>query len=113
MPNIAHEKMLASHVVSSLERMRGQEVILAVQDTTFIDYSAHPETEGLGPLHARGGGWGLLCHGTLAFTPQRLPLGVLGLRLWARDPKQPQRRPAATAPLKRRKATSGSIACRR
>lgn len=89
--DIAHEKILASYVGSSLECLRGQAVILAVQDTTFIDYSGHRETEGLGPLHTRGG-WGLICHGTLAFTPERLPLGVLGLRVWARDPAQPKRR---------------------
>lgn len=89
--DIAHEKMLASHVRSSVDRMRGQPVILAVQDTTEIDYSGHCETAGLGPVHARGG-WGMLCHGTLAFTPERLALGVLGLRVWARDPQQPQRR---------------------
>lgn len=88
---IAHDKMLAAHVRSSVERMRGQRVILAVQDTTFIDYSGHPDTAGLGPLHPRGG-WGMICHGTLAFTPERLPLGVLGLRVWARDPQKPKRR---------------------
>jgi Transposase DNA-binding/Transposase Tn5 dimerisation domain len=88
---IAHEKILASHVASSLKRLKGHEVILAVQDTTFIDYSTHLATDGLGPLHAKGGR-GMVCHGTLAFTPTRLPLGVLGLRLWARDPQQPQRR---------------------
>jgi hypothetical protein len=89
--DIAHEKILASHVASSLKRLEGHEVILAVQDTTFIDYSTHLATDGLGPLHAKGG-HGMVCHGTLAFTPARLPLGVLGLRLWARDPKQLQRR---------------------
>lgn len=88
---IAHERILASHVRSSVDRMRGQPVILAVQDTTLIDYSGHLDTEGLGPVHPAGG-WGMLCHGTLAFTPERLPLGVLGLRVWARDPEQPQRR---------------------
>lgn len=88
---IAHERILASHVVSSVERMRGRALILAVQDTTFIDYSTHPATEGMGPLHTKGG-HGMICHGTLAFTPERLALGVLGLRLWARDPNQPKRR---------------------
>jgi Transposase DNA-binding/Transposase Tn5 dimerisation domain len=87
---IAHEKILAPHVASSIERMRGQEWILAVQDTTFIDYSSHPHTEGLGPLHAKGG-WGMICHGTLAFTPQSLPLGVLGIRLWTREVDKPKR----------------------
>jgi hypothetical protein len=90
-PEVAHDKVLASHVRSSVERMQGQPVILAVQDTTVIDYSGHPDTEGLGPVHTRGG-WGMLCHGTLAFTPERLPLGVLGLRMWARDPDQPKQR---------------------
>ena len=88
---IAREKILASHVASSLNRLKGHEVVLAVQDTTFIDYSGHEHTQGLGPTHDRGG-WGMICHGTLAFTPARLPLGVLGLRLWARDPRQRKRR---------------------
>lgn len=91
--DVAHEKMLASHAASSIQRMQGQDVVLAVQDTMFIDYSTHRATQGMGPLHTKGdGGYGMICHGTLAFTPQRLPLGVLSLRLWARDPAQRQRR---------------------
>jgi len=88
--DIAHEKILAPHVASSIERMRAQKLVLAVQDTTFIDYSSHPHTDGLGPLHAKGG-WGMICHGTLAFTPQHLPLGVLGLRRWTREADKPKR----------------------
>src|ERR1035437_1356301 len=87
--------ILAPHIASSVERMRGQPIILAVQDTTYIDYSGHRATEGLGPMNDRDG-WGLLCHGTLAFTPEGLPLGVVGLRVWARDPKN--RRLNATRP---------------
>jgi hypothetical protein len=87
--------ILAPHIASSVKRMRGEPVILAVQDTTYIDYSGHRATEGLGPMNDRDG-WGLLCHGTLAFTPEGLPLGVLGLRVWARDPKN--RRLNATRP---------------
>ncbi len=89
--DIAHQQVLAAHVHSSLGRMHGEPVVLAVQDTTYIDYSGHRDTTGLGPMNSEGG-WGLLCHGTLAFTPQRLPLGVLALRSWARDPQQAQRR---------------------
>jgi hypothetical protein len=33
----------------------------------------------------------MICHGTLAFTAQHLPLGVLGLRLWAREEDKPKR----------------------
>ncbi len=84
--DVSARDILAPHIASSVECMRGQSVILAVQDTTFIDYAGHRATEGLGPMNDRDG-WGLLCHGTLAFTPEGLPLGVLGLRVWARDPK--------------------------
>ena len=77
--------ILAPHLASSVKRMHDQPVILAVQDTTFIDYAGHRATEGLGPMNDKNG-WGFLCHGTLAFTPEGLPLGVLGLRVWARDP---------------------------
>ena len=89
--DISREQILAAHIASSVTRMAGQPVILAAQDTTFIDYSGHPDTEGLGPLHDKGG-WGMVCHGTLAFTPERVPLGVLGIRVWARDPQQLQQR---------------------
>ena len=85
--DVSARDILAPHVVSSIERMRGQPVILAVQDTTFIDYSGHRATDGLGPMNDKDG-WGMLCHGTLAFTPEGLPLGVLGLRVWARNPKR-------------------------
>jgi len=84
--DVSARDILAPHITSSIERMRGEPVILAVQDTTFIDYGGHRATEGLGPMNDRNG-WGLLCHGTLAFTPEGLPLGVLGLRVWARDPE--------------------------
>jgi hypothetical protein len=82
--DIAPAHILAPHVVSSLTRMQGHPVILAVQDTTALNYAAHPATAGLGPTTSNAG-HGMLCHGTLAFTPERLPLGVLSVRLWARS----------------------------
>lgn len=85
--DVSARDILAPHVVSSVQRMRGQAVVLAVQDTTFIDYAGQRATKGLGPTSPKGG-WGMLCHGTLAFTTEGLPLGVLGLRVWARDPKR-------------------------
>jgi hypothetical protein len=94
--HIEHEAVLAAHVCTSVQRMRAHRVVLAVQDTTVIDYAGHRATAGLGPLN-RPIGWGLLCHGTLAFTPQRLPLGVLDVKLWARDPDQAVQAPSRRA----------------
>jgi hypothetical protein len=89
--DIAHESVLAPHVLSSIRRMRDRPVVLAVQDTSYIDYATHPDRDGLGPLSGEGG-HGMIMHGTFAVTPERLPLGVLSLRLWARDPAKPRQR---------------------
>jgi len=101
--DIVHSHILHSHVASSLGRMQGQPLILAVQDTTVIDYTGHPDTAGLGPVHTKGG-WGLLCHGTLAFTPARLPLGVLALRTWARKPEERTRKRRRDRPIEEKES---------
>jgi hypothetical protein len=89
--DIAHESVLAPHVLSSIRRMRDRPVVLAVQDTSYLDYATHPATEALGPLSGEGG-HGMIMHTTFAVTPERLPLGVLSLRLWARDAAKPRQR---------------------
>ncbi|MGH8630410.1 MAG: IS4 family transposase, partial [Burkholderiales bacterium] len=89
--DIAHQSVLAPHVLSSIGRMRARPVVLAVQDTSYLDYATHPATEALGPLSGEGG-HGMIMHTTFAVTPERLPLGVLSLRLWARDPAKPKQR---------------------
>lgn len=79
-------RLLEPHHKQTLERMRGHPVVLAAQDTTSFNYSAHPLTEGLGPIGATtGGAIGLLLHDTLAVTPEGLALGVLDAQVWARD----------------------------
>jgi len=82
--SVVPEKMLQSHVEASYRRMKSVEWVLAVQDTTLIDYTAHPATENLGPL-ASADRQGMLAHSTLAITEERVPLGVLAMKVWVRD----------------------------
>lgn len=87
-PAVNLENILAPHREQTLQRVRQHPVILAVQDTTELDYTAHPETEGLGPIgNHRAHVQGLLLHPTLAFTPSGLPLGLLEVQCWVRDPE--------------------------
>jgi transposase-like protein/transposase Tn5 family protein len=79
--------LLAGHVERTAARCRDQAVVLAVQDSTEFDYTTHKATTGLGPI-GRGQGRGLLGHTVLAVTPTGLPLGLLHLAIWARDPAQ-------------------------
>jgi hypothetical protein len=62
-------------------------VVFAVQETTEVDWTAHRATKGLGPL-GHTACQGLFVHSTLAFTPERVPLGLLAQQVWARDPTQ-------------------------
>jgi hypothetical protein len=64
--------------------MKGEPLVLAVQDTTSLDYTAHPATTGLGVLNDSKH-QGFLVHTTLAITPDRVPLGLLAQEVWTRD----------------------------
>ena len=76
--------LLKSHRDGSLERMKEHRVILAVQDSTSINYSSHPWTEGLGPIGSHPQHQGLLMHTTLALTTEGQCLGVIDAQFKAR-----------------------------
>ena len=85
--------LLHGHVEATVERARDHEVVLAPQDTTFLNYTAHPETKGLGPINTRSDkAIGLVVHDTMAFTTEGTPLGLLDVQCWARDPKEAGKR---------------------
>ncbi|MFI3184470.1 MAG: IS4 family transposase, partial [Methylococcaceae bacterium] len=77
-PKVSPEKILTPHYERTVKRMKSHALVLAVQDTTFFNYTHHPQTEGLGEIGAKAQnqrGFGM--HSTLAVTPQGLPLGLL------------------------------------
>jgi Transposase DNA-binding/Transposase Tn5 dimerisation domain len=78
------DAVLASHIQSTTRRMQDVPLVLAVQDTTYLDWTDHPATKDLGPLAAPSH-QGLLAHTTLALTPEHVPLGLLQQQVWARD----------------------------
>jgi hypothetical protein len=85
-PHMSMDKVLEQHYESTLERASKEEVVLAVQDTTTLNYSAHPATENLGPIGYRlDRGIGLIVHDTMSFTQDGTPLGLLDVQCWARD----------------------------
>ncbi len=75
--------ILSSHQENTLTRMKQEPIILAVQDTTQLDYTKHPATKGLGTLQNKEQ-LGLLMHTTLAVTPSRVPLGIIHQQVWSR-----------------------------
>jgi hypothetical protein len=81
---IEPDAILASHCTATQDRCASVPLVLAVQDTSELDWSQHPATTGLGPIHTKKH-VGLLMHTTLAITPEAVPLGILQQYVWARD----------------------------
>lgn len=92
-PRINMHQILDAHRQATLARCLRHPVVLAPQDTTYLNYSALQATEGLGPIGTTvNGPQGLVLHNALAFTPTGVPLGVMAADCWARDPEQHGRR---------------------
>jgi hypothetical protein len=85
------QDILHSHIEATYGRLAQVPLVLAVQDTTEVDWTSHPATKGLGPLGHRAC-QGLHVHSTLAVTPERVPLGLLAQQVWARDPSESGKR---------------------
>lgn len=83
---VSAEKVLDPHFQQTVDRMRSHERVFAIQDTTYLDYTAHQATQGLGPI---GNGahncQGLVKHTTFVVSASGLPLGCLTDQVWVRD----------------------------
>lgn len=77
----------AAHQGATSERSRSHPLILAIQDTTELNFTAHPAIEQPGPLAGRRQ-QGILVHSTLAVSPDGVPLGLLAQETWTRAPEQ-------------------------
>lgn len=87
-PRVDPQTVLVPHQQGTLERIRQQDVALLVQDTTEVDLTRKEErVEGAGPL-SDASHWGFYDHVMLAITPERIPLGVVDAKIWARDPEE-------------------------
>ena len=73
---VTAEKILVPHFQRTVERMSEHQRVFAVQDTTYLNYTHHPLTEGLGPIGTKSQQiYGFVKHTTLVLTESGLPLG--------------------------------------
>lgn len=89
------EKIIEPHRQRTIDRMEAYELVLALQDTTFFNYTHHPKTEGLGEIgnkQQNQRGFGM--HSTLAVTPSGTPLGLLTQAFFTRPIGEPAHTPS-------------------
>jgi hypothetical protein len=78
------KQMLSGHLQRTLARVAASEseYIIAVQDTTYYNYSGHQAMSGLGDI--QGKVRGLLQHNVLLLDAVGVPLGLLAQQYWTR-----------------------------
>ena len=82
---IRPEALLAAARPAVQQRVAQERTVLVVQDTTSLNFTPHPKTQGLGHLE-NGHCQGLLVHSALAVSGAGVPLGLRAQRVWARPP---------------------------
>ena len=88
-PKTSLENVLAPHYDATLQRLMAAPVVLLVQDSTDDDESLNLGPKGLGTIknvdkRARR------LHPTVAFTPQRICLGLVAADYWVRETPSPR-----------------------
>jgi hypothetical protein len=74
---VTTDDLLQPLTAVTVEHCRGQAVVLSIQDTTSVNFSAFSGTSGLGPIGSSGHAKGLYLHTTMAVRPDGVPLGLL------------------------------------
>lgn len=83
---VSAEKILAPHYERTRERLSAHPLVLSVQDTTYLDYTHHPKTQGIGPIGTvQQKIRGMLMHTAMFTTVAGLPLGLASQEIWVRD----------------------------
>jgi hypothetical protein len=90
--------LLGTHRAQTIRRIKNEQTVLVVQDTTDLNLSTRVHCRGLGQIGTNQTGAksrGLRLHSSLALTPNGLPLGLLQVNGYApqsaqgKDPQRP------------------------
>ncbi len=84
-PDVNWEAILRSHYLATTDRLHEHASVLVATDTTTLNFTSHPATEGIGFICDNLNTRGIIVHDTMCFTPQGTPLGLLDVQCWTRD----------------------------
>lgn len=85
---ISAQALLEPHIEATVKRMQQHPVVLALQDTTTLNYSKHFCTEGLGPIVNQPKSRGYFLHTTFAVSASGVALGCLAANTYNRSAKK-------------------------
>ena len=71
------------HVEETIKRSEGELLVLALEDTTDVNYNSHKAKQGMGQLGGPKGTKGINIHSVLCVRVDGEPLGLIGQHIWA------------------------------
>jgi hypothetical protein len=91
--NVDVGRIMDAHREKTADRASAHHAVLAIQDTSYLIYTNHPKTRGLGKLSLKKGknidkiySHGLVMHTCFAVTTEGTPLGIFDQKIYAREP---------------------------
>jgi len=84
-PHVKASSIVQAHQTSTLNRIQAEAVVIAIQDTTELNFTHHPSKKGMGYLDNSKSS-GLKVHSVFCSSASGIPLGVLHQQVWTRDP---------------------------
>jgi hypothetical protein len=83
---VDRSEIFRCHQENTINRVKDCKVVLAIQDSSYLDFSNHTKLKGKGPIGTKQQNLtGYIMHSTLAVSSEGLPLGLLTHELWARE----------------------------
>lgn len=91
--HITPDRIISPHREQTRRRAEAAGVMLAIHDTTQLEFNGEDDREGLGFVRSENDqGFSLHCALAVAGDGSRRPLGVLAHRTWVRTERKPKRR---------------------
>ncbi len=81
---VNEEKIIEPHLKMTVKRASQNPVVLCLSDTTSLNYTTRKTLSDSGYISSNNA-QGFFFHATIAVTPERLHLGIIGQKFWARD----------------------------
>jgi hypothetical protein len=83
-------KIIEPHLNMTAERASQNPVVLCLSDTTSLNYTTRKTLKDSGYISSNNA-QGFFLHATIAVTPDRLHLGIVGQKFWAREKQKKAR----------------------
>jgi hypothetical protein len=81
-------KIFAPHREKTVERIKKHPIVLCISDTTSLNYTTRKTLKDSGYISSNNA-QGFFLHATIAVTPDRLHLGIVAQKFWARQKEKP------------------------